>query len=101
MRFIRDFACSGISVSRVAEEAGVSLSTLKRKFHDRIGRSHKAEIMRIQIERAKKLLTQTDRNCENVAKKAGFHSLFYFTRAFRRETGTTPNGYRQTKRLLR
>jgi LacI family transcriptional regulator len=99
MRFIRDFACTGISVSRVAEEAGVSLSTLKRKFRELVGRSPKAEIMRVQIEFAKRLLAQTDRNCESVAKKAGFHSLVYFTRAFRRETGTPPNAFRRKCKL--
>jgi LacI family transcriptional regulator len=99
MRFIRDFACTGISVSRVAEETGVSLSALKRKFRKFVGRSPKAEIMRMQIEHAKRLLSQTDRNCESAAKKAGFHSLVYFTRAFRRETGMSPNAYRRKCKL--
>ena len=62
MRFIREFACTGIDVSRVAEEVGVSLSVLERRFRKYLGRTPKSEIMRIQIEHAKKLLSQTDRN---------------------------------------
>jgi LacI family transcriptional regulator len=99
MRFIRDFACTGISVSRVAEEAGISLSSLKRKFRKFVGRSPKAEIMRIQIEHAKRLLAQTDRDCASIARRCGFNSLVYFTRAFRREVGMPPNAYRRTRKL--
>jgi LacI family transcriptional regulator len=101
MRFIRDFACTGIDVARLAEEVGLSLSVLERRFRQHLGRTPKAEIMRIQIDHAKRLLAQTDTNCQTVAKKSGFNSLTYFTSAFRRETGMTPNAYRRTQRLSR
>jgi LacI family transcriptional regulator len=101
MRFIRDFACTGIDVARLAEEVGLSLSVLERRFRQHLGRTPKAEIMRIQIDHAKRLLAQTDTNCQTVAKKSGFHSLTYFTCAFRRETGMTPNTYRRAQRLSR
>jgi LacI family transcriptional regulator len=99
MRYIRDNACSGIDVSDVVEEVGLSLSVLERRFHKHLGRTPKAEIMRIQIEHAKRLLAQTDTNCASVARKSGFNSLTYFTSAFRREVGMTPNVYRRAQRL--
>jgi LacI family transcriptional regulator len=101
MRYIRNHACTGIDVSRVAEEVGLSLSVLERRFRKYLGRTPKQEILRMQIEHAKKLLAHTDTNCESVAKKSGFHSLTYFMSAFRREAGMTPNAYRQTRRLSR
>lgn len=101
MRFIRDFACTGIDVDRVAEEMGMSLSVLERRFRKHLGRTPKSEIMRIQIDHAKKLLAETDTNCASVARKSGFNSLTYFTYAFHRETNMTPNAYRQTRRLAR
>jgi LacI family transcriptional regulator len=99
VRFIRDCACTGIDVARLAEEVGLSLSVLERRFRQHLGRTPKAEIMRIQIEHAKRLLAQTDTNCMTVAKKSGFHSLSYFTAAFHRETGMTPNAYRRMSLL--
>jgi LacI family transcriptional regulator len=99
MQFVREFACTGIDISRVAEEVGLSLSVLQRRFHKYLGRTPKSEIMRVQIEHAKRLLSQTDRSCESVAKKSGFTSLTSFTRAFHRETGTTPNAYRRMRTL--
>jgi LacI family transcriptional regulator len=98
MRFIRERACFGIDINDVADHVGLSLSGLLRKFRRYIGRTPKEEIMRVQIEYAKKLLTQTDRNCTNIAKKSGFHSISNFTRAFRREAGMTPNTYRRIDR---
>jgi LacI family transcriptional regulator len=98
MRFIRERACFGIDINDVADHVGLSLSGLLRKFRKHIGRTPKEEIMRVQIEHAKKLLTQTDRNCTNIAKKSGFHSISNFTRAFHREVGMTPNTYRRIDR---
>jgi LacI family transcriptional regulator len=99
VKFIRDYACTGIDVARLAEEVGLSLSVLERRFRQHLGRTPKAEILRIQIDHAKRLLAQTDTNCLTVAKKSGFHSLTYFSAAFHRETGTTPNAYRRMRKL--
>jgi LacI family transcriptional regulator len=101
MQFIRDYACKGINVYRVAEEVGVSRRALERRFQQHLGTSPKEEIMRCRIEYAKTLLGQTDQLNEVIARKCGFASLAYFTTAFRRETGTTPNAYRRARRVSR
>jgi LacI family transcriptional regulator len=101
MQFIRDFACKGIDVSRVAQKVGLSRSVLERRFQQYLGRTPKAEIMQIRIERAKMLLAQTDKSSENIAHQCGFASLVYFTKAFRREVGATPRAYRRIRRITR
>jgi LacI family transcriptional regulator len=101
MRFIREYACSGIDVAMVADTIGVSLSLLERRFQKYLGRTPKSEIVRIQIEHAKRMLNQTDRNCAAIARKCGFHSQAYFTIAFRREVGMTPNAYRRMDRAAK
>ncbi len=101
MQFIRDFACSGIDVTRVAEKVGLSRSVLERRFQQYLGRTPKAEIMHVRIERAKMLLAQTDKSSESIAHKCGFSSLVYFTKAFRRNVGITPRAYRRIRRITR
>jgi LacI family transcriptional regulator len=101
MRYIRESACMGIDVNRVAEELGLSRSFLERGFREHLGRSPKAEIMRIRIERAKMLLDRTDKTSKNLARQCGFTSLEYFIKAFRREAGMTPNAYRRMRRISR
>ncbi len=53
LRFIRDYACKGIDVPRVADEVGVSRRALERRFLEFLGRTPNAEIIRVQIERAR------------------------------------------------
>ena len=59
----------------------------------------KAELVRVQIDRAKMLLVQTDLSVEQIAQSAGFAAFEYFVRAFRRETGLTPRVYRKERRV--
>jgi LacI family transcriptional regulator len=101
MQFIRDFACTGINVSRVAKKVGLSRSVLERRFQQYLGRTPKAEIMHVRIERAKMFLSQTDKSSESIAHKCGFASLVYFTKAFRREVGMTPRAYRRMRHVAR
>jgi LacI family transcriptional regulator len=99
LRIIRENACSGIDIDRVAEEVGLSRSALHRRFLRLLKRTPKDEIMRIRIERAKILLMNTDKITENIARKCGFSSLKYFNMAFRREIGMTPAAYRRTQKI--
>jgi LacI family transcriptional regulator len=101
VRFIREFACKGINVTRVAEEVGLSRRALERRFIQYLGRTPKAEIMRVQMEHAKMLMVQTDQTSESIARKSGFSSLEYFTRVFRRTVGMKPQAYRKMRRISR
>jgi LacI family transcriptional regulator len=101
MQYIRDYACSGIDVPRVAEEVGLSRRVLERRFHQFLGRSPKEEIMRIRMETAKMLLAQTDKSRENIARRCGFASPTYFSMAFHRIVGMKPQAYRKMRRVSR
>jgi LacI family transcriptional regulator len=94
IRFIRDRACEGVNVADVLAEFPRSRSSLERAFKSVLGRTPKAEILRIQLERAKNLLARTDLAVADVAAKAGFRSLTYFSAAFRRTLGISPGAYR-------
>ena len=101
LRFIRENACSHIDVARVAEEVGLSRSVLQRRFRQHSRHTPKEEIMRIRIARAKTLLAKSDKSGEAIAHQSGFSSLKYFTKAFRREVGMTPEAYRRMRRVSR
>jgi LacI family transcriptional regulator len=99
LEFIHAQGCTEIDVDRVAHEVGLSRRVLENRFRQHLGRAPKAEITRVRIERAKALLTRTDQTIESITHKCGFASPTYFTRAFRREVGTTPHAYRKTQRI--
>jgi LacI family transcriptional regulator len=101
MRFVRQNACRGIDVPRIAREVGLSRRALEIKFRQYLERSPKSEIRRVQMEHAKRLLALTEKTVEAVAHACGHVSAKYFAAAFVREVGITPSAYRKAHRLSR
>jgi LacI family transcriptional regulator len=94
VRFIRQRACKRIQVRDVVDCVGVSRSTLKNRFREVMGRTMHAEIRRVQLERAKQLIAETDLPLKQVAIQAGFQYVQYLTRLFRQHLGQTPARFR-------
>jgi LacI family transcriptional regulator len=101
MQFVRQNACRGIDVPRVAREVGLSRRALEIKFRQYLKRSPKSEIRRVQMEHAKRLLALTEKTVEAIAHVCGHVSVKYFAAAFLREVGITPSAYRKAHRLSR
>lgn len=94
MVYIRDHACENLSVSDVVRQVPLSRSTLYRRFHNDVGRSLHAEILRVRLERVKELLVQTSLSQERIARLAGFEHAEYMVAMFKRQVGVTPGRYR-------
>jgi LacI family transcriptional regulator len=95
LRFIREHACRGIGVDDVLRHVGLSRSVLERRFKAVLRRTPKAEILRVQLERARQLLSEPFLPLEVIAERSGFGSCKYFGDAFFREIGIRPGAYRQ------
>jgi len=98
VRYIRQHACQGLRVEQVANQVGLSRRTLQQRFLQHLQRTPKQEILRIQMERAKMLLAETDQPIEAICRQSGFASFKYFARAFRRAVGRTPRTYRKEQK---
>ncbi|MBI1369616.1 MAG: helix-turn-helix domain-containing protein [Planctomycetes bacterium] len=96
VRFIREHAMDGISVESVLAQVPLSRSTLERRFSRLLGRSPKAEILRVQLERVKQLLRETDFTLPKIAQFAGFKHPEYMCAMFKHKTGMTPGDYRRS-----
>lgn len=95
MRRIREQACAGLQVADLLAQFKVSRSVLYRRFHDSLNRSPHDEILRVQLERAKRLLDESDFTLEHIAELCGFQHSEYLGVAFRRKLGLTPGEYRR------
>jgi len=95
LRFVRQHACDGIDVGDVVREVKVHRATLKRRFERLVGRSPKAEIMRLQLARVKQLLRETDFTLKRIADLTGFRHAEYMSVLFKRKEGLTPGEYRR------
>ena len=94
--FIREHACKPIHVNDVLEMARMSRSTLESRFRESIGRTIHAEIRRIQIEAAQRLLITTNLPIKEVVQRVGISSVQYFTAVIRNATGQTPGEIRRS-----
>ncbi|MBI1375568.1 MAG: AraC family transcriptional regulator [Phycisphaera sp.] len=99
VRYIREHACDGLTVEQVLSHLTLSRSTLERRFNELIGRSPKAEILRVQIDKAKLLLSETDFKLARIAELAGFKHAEYLNSLFKRKVGVTPGQYRSRYRI--
>lgn len=94
VHFIRGHACDGIQVTDVLQHVQVSRSTLERRFTRLLGRSPKAEILRVRLDRVRHLLSMTDYPLARIAQLAGFEYMESMCECFKRVTGRTPGEYR-------
>jgi LacI family transcriptional regulator len=91
--FIRDHACDGISVEDVITHVSVSCIALERQFSKILGRTPKAEIVRV-----KQLLAETVWPLKKIALEAGFKHTEYMCAVFKSKFGQTPGQYRAQAR---
>jgi LacI family transcriptional regulator len=94
VRYIREHACDGIDVEEVLKHVSISRSALERRFQELLGHTPGDEIRRTRVQKACKLLMETDLKLIDIAVRCGFEYPSYFSRAFRREMGMTPNTFR-------
>ncbi len=88
-----------MSSSRRGSSRGTpARSALEARFKAVMGRTIHAEILRIQVERARQLVAATDLPLKCIAREAGFAYVQHMTTVFRRYTGHTPGEYRKRSR---
>jgi AraC-like DNA-binding protein len=78
----------------LADTAGISVSTLARRFASLVGMTPTEYLRRWRLDLAAHRLRTTDRPVAAVARSVGYTSEFAFTRAFARHRGQPPVRYR-------
>jgi LacI family transcriptional regulator len=94
LRFIRENACNQLSVDDVQRQVRLSRTLLNRRFKKYVGRSPKQEILRVQMETARRLLVISHSTIQSIAEQCGFKEAWYFIAVFRKFAGMTPGVYR-------
>lgn len=63
-------------------------------IHRRLGMTYGRYLRKMKVERAKKLLSDTDCKVYEIAEQLHFRDNEYFSKIFKQETGTAPSTYR-------
>ncbi|MCE2481850.1 MAG: GlxA family transcriptional regulator [Alphaproteobacteria bacterium] len=74
----------------LAAAVGISRRQLERLFRRHVGRPPNRYYMQLRLDRARKLLLQTDMAVVDVAMACGFVSASHFAKCYRRLYGVTP-----------
>lgn len=85
-----------ISLSHVAEKAGVTQSYFSNIFHKEIGESYSRYLTRIRMQKAARLLRETSCKVYEVASEVGYVSVKHFAQKFKQWHGISPHQYRNT-----
>lgn len=80
---------------RMARSSSMSVSTLLRVFREATGTTPVEYLLRLRLERAKALLTETGCPVGEIALLCGFHDSNYFSRKFTERFRVSPRGYRK------
>jgi LacI family transcriptional regulator len=95
VRLIRARACSGLTVAELLESCSLSASSLERRFTHLLGRSPKAEIVRVRLQRVVELLADPELSLAAVAAQTGFKYPEYLSAVFKKKFGMSPGQYRR------
>jgi LacI family transcriptional regulator len=94
LRLIHRRAGEAIGVEQILRMVPLSRSALDKRFIKVLGRTPKAEIMRVRLAQAALMLRNPNIKLSFVAVKSGFSHYSQFVELFRREMGVTPAEYR-------
>ncbi|MCD7715785.1 MAG: helix-turn-helix transcriptional regulator [Lachnospiraceae bacterium] len=86
-----------LSLKSFSELLSVNASYLSTLFKKEVGVPLTEYVNRSRIRHAQGLLLSTDLPTKTIAQQCGIPDIYYFSRLFKRITGTTPKAYRESR----
>jgi LacI family transcriptional regulator len=100
MRLIHAEACQGVHVADIVRRIPLARRPLENRFKTMLGRTMREEIWRVQFDRAKCLLRDTELPLRSIAEECGFEHVEYFSAAFKKFVGEAPGRFRLSSKGL-
>jgi LacI family transcriptional regulator len=99
VRYIRAHAQDDLQVEDVLRIVNLSRRSFEQRFRAALGITPAVEIRRVQIDRAKRALRETDQSMPDVALASGFRDAKQLSSTFHKMTRMTPSEYRRQHRI--
>ncbi len=84
-----------LTAVELARLAGLSLRQVQRMFHEALGTTPTKYYLRLRLQRARALLTQSSMSITQIAVACGFQSACHFSKSYRALYGRSPRSERQ------
>jgi AraC family transcriptional regulator len=98
VEFMHDNCARELGLNEIAEAAYLSPFHFARLFKKITGATPHAYLASLRVERARRLLAETDLTLADVGARVGYESQSHFTKVFREATGLTPRAFREASR---
>lgn len=96
LRFMLEHFHEPITIKDLVDVAAMSRRGLHKAFLEHLRRTPGEQLQRLRIDKAKRLLQESDHKIDTVAEMCGYQSANTFCIAFRHTTGTSPKQFRET-----
>jgi len=90
---------ANLTVDLLAHEVGLSPAHFARAFKETMGRAPHNYLLTLRLEKARRLLDDSEAGLSEVAQRTGFADQAHFTRLFKREFGVTPGALLKSRRI--
>jgi AraC-like DNA-binding protein len=91
---IRNNIADDVDFHQMATMFHISYSHFRKIFKEATGSPPNQFLISERIACAKRLLTNTELNISEIARKSGFHTIHYFSKLFKQKTGKSPSSER-------
>lgn len=86
-----------ISLDETSRQINISPYYFSKLFKEEIGQSFIEYVTGIRMDKAKELLTRTDKSMKEICNAIGYADPNYFSRTFKKNVGVTPTEYKEKK----
>ena len=96
--YIRDHIGEKLSIPQICHEAKTNISTLNFKFKKELDCTVGEFVTTEKMKKARKLLANTTYPIGETAIRCGYENIYYFSKVFKKENGSSPSEYRRQYR---
>lgn len=94
LSFINQNYATDLSLTQLSEYVYTNPSSLSSEFNAEVGMSLSEYVTSLRIRKAQQLLREGEASIPEIAQQAGFSGAKYFREIFKRQTGLSPQQYR-------
>jgi len=94
-RYLAEHHAEALDMREVARKLGVSYSSFRRSFTKQTGLSPWQYVLRLRLDRARRLISVGDEKLDAIASRLGFSSAFHLSSAFKTAHGLSPTSWKR------
>lgn len=95
LEYIEEHYSEPITMQQLAKESNVNYYYFSRLFQQYTNQGFRDYLMKFRINKAVRMLLQTNESVTNIAIDCGFETISYFIKKFQEEMGVTPKNFRK------